>query len=260
MNWLRAILLILLPTACLAQSVVDPTSVEPFSVFTADVTGAGLDTLTVSATASDYDWSGICWQSVVSGTPTVNCQSSGVLVTQRHALGVWHCGPLVGDVCRWKAPDGSVKEATVQASTRVGTSDLRLIRFVSAPHASLKRYEVITEAADYNQQYYWAVQKTGVIALRKVLWVANPPTLFGHGDGGWGIPETSSGKPGVVPFDDGSLKVLGLASYTTSQTCIEGYIDTINGMLSTYGESLNEQEVPAEIPPTRLRLFLKAGS
>ena len=229
-------------------SVVNPASVDPFSVFTASVSTAGLDTLTLSDTAADYDWSGICWQSVVSSVVTVNCQSSGVLVTDRHALGVWHCGPLVGDTCRWRAPDGSVKEGEVEASTRVGSSDLRLVRFVDAPHESLKRYEVVTNVPDYDDNRYWAPQHSGTVALRYVTSVALSRQSYSHTDGGWGIAESSSGKPGLIPYSDGSLKLLGLASTTGTQSCPEGYIDAINTMLSSYSETLTEYEYGAAAP------------
>ena len=228
--------------------LIDLTAISAFNIFTALLTSASnIGSLTETATASDYDWSGMGLKADRSGSLSVGALAACTLITDRHGVSAWHAGPNVNDVVYFRSPDGTERTATVQAITRMGTSDIRLVRFTSAPHASLARYPIITNGEELIGEGFWTPQHTSVIAYREI-------TSFGsdrmnHQDGGWGIAETSSGRPSMVPLDSGSFGILGTAWHTSDHAWLEPQINNINSALSAYSETVGELDATGLATP-----------
>ena len=250
-------LLCLLPSAGFAQSLFDPSSVAQFDVFTTAVSFAtDVGAITLSATADDWDWSGVGWINVRGGSPTNGCLAGCNLVTDLHAL-AGHCLLQVGDVMHFRSPDGTKREATVAAREFI-TSGILLVRFSSAPHATLARYPVIISGENLLYRHFWTPQKNGDVAMRKCSAITSGHIY--HTDGGWGLEENSSGKPSLVPFDDGTFGLFGIAHYVGAHDRVESYITEINVALALHSEELSTVEGTAvEIPDEEnisKRLFL----
>lgn len=226
----------------------DITGVAAFSIFTAALTTASdIGALTLSATAADYDWSGMSLKAVRSGSPNIGAMAGCNLITDRHGLSAWHAGPNVNDVLHFRSPDGTERTATVEAITRMGTSDVRLVRFASAPHASLARYPVLTTAADIIGDGCWIAKQDASVCYRIVSYVTS--TTLGHSDGGWLRSPNGSGRAAAIPLTDGSFTIAGLAWTASTCSLIEPQISNINSAISAYSETVTELDAPDLVPP-----------
>ena len=233
-------------------SKVDPV-VSEFNVFTTLVTGASdLTALTLSATAADYDWSGLSLQ-FKRGSDARVTNPKAAIIAPYAGISAAHDGyqstPVaVGDIYYFRTTSGAEVSGTVKSVHNLPwnsttETDTKIIEFNEKLTDDVATYTFEkTYAVD---DYFWGLEHNFDVRLRVIDNVDVNVTLspsgrkfYGteHSDGGWMLADTtSSGSQCVIPYDDGTLKLIGHNSasayctqYDTQGAAIAAYVTTLN--------------------------------
>ena len=217
--------------------------------------------LTVNSEVDDYDWSPL---SVVTYHSSDWTQSIPVtLISDTFGISANHNFPNVaGDKCWFRSQAGDAYVATVADTTTLTNSGATLVRFSSDPSTALARTPIVNDGS--LQRYvaatgkFWQFYQTLSIRLRQcsgfqygVLSAVNGGycDIFTHDDGGWsqGDITTGSGRPAVVPLNDGRLILLGTAEFGASPNGNDRVsLDKaqIITALAAYGEEATFMDIP----------------
>lgn len=233
-------------------SKVDPV-VSEFNVFTTLVTGASdLTALTLSATAADYDWSGLSLQFKRGSDARVTNPKAAIIapyagITSAHD-GYQSTPVAVGDIYYFRTTGGTEVSGTVKSVhnlpfTSSVETDTKIIEFEEKLTDDVATYTF--EKTYDDNDYFWALEHNFDVKLRVIDDTDRNVTLLGngrqflgvlHSDGGWMLTDmASSGSQCVVPYDDGTLKLIGHNSastyctqYDTQGAAIAAYVTTLN--------------------------------
>lgn len=225
-----------------AVTIVDVAGASTFNVFTVDVVDTtNLNTLTLSAAAAPYDWSGVSWKSLRFSDMTVyaTCVSSCTLISNKFAIGAWHCSPATSDVVYFRDRNGVERSATVADKARLTGSDLALIRFTSSVHADVTRYPVLGRHTWMHERYAYQLEWDGEVLVPELS-----TNLLGFTRS---TLSTSSGKPTLVPLSNGKFALMGAHFASDSDpattTAFNAWAAT---QMAAYSETLTVFDVPVD--------------
>jgi hypothetical protein len=165
------------------------------------------------------------------------------LITATHAVCARHAGynatqVAAGDLFYFRTPAGALATGTVEAKTQIGSGDVALIRFTANPSAALARYAIFDVQDAMLDRQFWAPEHdTSVNRLRCTA--INSTTLTHTIDDpvAWSGSVLSSGRPNMVPLDDGSLAILGTHYLTTAFPRLDYHLAGIQAELANHSET-----------------------
>jgi hypothetical protein len=178
---------------------------------------------TVNSEVNDYDWSGF-----QLGTYAASYNGNGynhsvpcTLISDTYGISANHNVPVVGAKVWFRTPVGTIVETTVADTTELTLSGSYLVQLDSNPSVLLERYPIVRDAS--LQRYvaaggkFWQFYQTLAIKLRECVSLTTHSGLavVEHADSDWeqGDILSGSGRPAVVPLNDGTLVLIGTAEY-----------------------------------------------
>jgi hypothetical protein len=240
------------------MTLLASTASDDHQLFTTTVSGAtDLTALVhVSGAIGDYDWSGMSLQFERSPDSTINLPTC-TLISETHAVCANHAGysatPIAaGDEYHFRTPAGTIATGIVAEKTQIGSLDVALIRFTADPSVELARYPILLEQEVMATNTFWAPEHNSIVLLRECTTVTDD-YIF-HDDGGWGGTPASSGRPCMVPLDDGSLAILGTHYTAGAFPRLDYHHSLIQAELDGFGETVDTVEVGDAVPDTDIDL------
>lgn len=248
---LTVILSVSLQAGLIVQDYVDaPELYERFQTFDANYP---IPTTEADFIAADYDLSPIGWGSDGRGA---------TLITPLHAVQSNHYQTIAGNIVTFQAMDGTIVQATVSASERIG-GDLSLITFTAPVSADIRPATVSTRSAESIAGADLLVfGKGGRVGTNTLDYTSGNYAIFDLDDitGEAMAAMGDSGSPTFLTTATGDFELLSIHSYvnqwpnptTSYDTAIAPFWDDIQEKVQLDGYSL------VAVPEPRL-IALLAG-
>jgi hypothetical protein len=194
-----------------ADRAIFTVSTQPMQGMSVANAVAYMEALVVNDDFAPYDWSGTSLfvnRQIVTGNQADNTYSLPTnLITPLHGICSVHNPPQAGAVVYFREPDGDIVSATIAEVTDLVT-DVALVRFTTAPSASLARYRLGIGEEDYVGGGAWWLDRD--MDVRLMVLTHTFPLLLRWAASSWNDTITSgSGRPAFVATTSSELIYIG---------------------------------------------------
>ena len=217
-----------------------------------------------------YDFSGVGWR--YNSTDATASRQAVALVSARYALTAWHVAPAVTESVRFRTTSGSVFTYDIDTVTRIGTTDLAVIRLDANVASGINFLPVLDLGSDWIGEDLvlygrgspgdYTSHRTGLGAVDFVSeetvsgstgWTLKSRYLTGSAVTGEAYFQTGDSGSPMLAFHSGGLALAGInwavgsgtGYYDSIATRVADYDTSIDAILSADGQSLSVVPEPA---------------